>query len=95
MVARYGGEEFIIIIEETNKEEVYILANRIREEIKALTFTSNQKEFNVTISMGFAIFPDSGGNKQKIIDFSDKALYYSKENGRDQVNCICDITYGG
>ncbi len=91
LVARYGGEEFIIIIEETTKDEVYVLANRIREEVKSLRFTSNQTEFNVTISMGFAIFPDSAGNKQKIIDFSDKALYYSKENGRDQVNCICDI----
>ncbi len=92
LVARYGGEEFILIIEETTKEEVYVLANRIREEIKSLEFTSNQTEFNVTISMGFAIFPDFAENKQKIIDFSDKALYYSKENGRDQVNCICDIS---
>lgn len=91
LVARYGGEEFIIIIEETTKEEVYVLANRIREEVKSLKFMSNQTEFNVTISMGFAIFPDSAENKQKIIDFSDKSLYYSKENGRDQVNCICDI----
>jgi len=91
LVARYGGEEFVIVIEETSKAEVYALANRIREEIKALRFSSNQTEFNVTISMGFALFPDSGDNKQKIIDLSDKALYYSKKNGRDQVNCICDI----
>jgi diguanylate cyclase (GGDEF)-like protein len=92
LVARYGGEEFVIVIENTSKEEAYVLANRIREEVKSLVFTSNQVEFNVTISMGFSIFPDSGDNKQKIIDFSDKALYYSKENGRDQVNCICDIS---
>jgi len=91
IVARYGGEEFIIIAEGGDKKEIYKMTNRIRDEIKALSFKSGDTEFKVTISMGFAIFPDITNDKQKLIDFSDKALYHSKRNGRDQVNCICDI----
>ncbi len=91
LVARYGGEEFVIILEETEKDAIYTLTNRIREELKQLEFHSNGKSFRISISMGFSIYPNSSEDKQQLIDLADKALYFSKKNGRDQVNYIGDI----
>ncbi|MBN2695454.1 GGDEF domain-containing protein [bacterium] len=95
LVARYGGEEFVIILEDIDKEGVFTLTNRIREDIKKLEFVSNGVNFRITISMGFSLYPTSGIEKQNLIDLADKALYYSKKHGRDQVNCIENIKEGG
>ena len=91
LVARYGGEEFVIILEESSRENTETLANKIREDIKALEFTSKGTKFNVTISMGFSLFSESSRDKKELISLADQALYYSKDNGRDKVTFINDI----
>lgn len=90
LVARYGGEEFVLVIEDTDREAVYKLTNRIKEDIKKQAFIANNTTFHVSISMGFALYPDCSLDKQKLIDLADKALYYSKEHGRDQVKYFHD-----
>ncbi len=92
LVARYGGEEFVLILEEVTKESVYTLTNRIREEIKKIIFNSKGTEFSISISMGFSIFGESSYDKKELISLADKALYFSKENGRDRVSFINDIS---
>ena len=91
LVARYGGEEFVIILEDSNEENTTILTNRIREDIKAINFTSKGTDFNVTISMGFSLYGKSSTEKKELIEFADQALYYSKDNGRDRVTFIDNI----
>jgi diguanylate cyclase (GGDEF)-like protein len=82
---RYGGEEFAIILEDTDRETAMAVANRVREAIAALEFTSDQGTFQCTISMGVTIWPEDAEEKHELIDLTDEALYYSKEHGRDQV----------
>lgn len=83
--ARYGGEEFVIILEDTELSGAVVIADRLREEIKKLAFTSEKGLFQCTISMGISFWPDDAGTKQDLIDHADQALYYSKHNGRDRV----------
>ncbi|MBS4537214.1 diguanylate cyclase [Clostridium sp. D2Q-11] len=82
IVARYGGEEFIIILPLTNKDEAYIVAEKIRKRI------NNEKLLdepgNITISIGVSQYPIHGQFKDEIIEKADQALYNSKNTGRNK-----------
>ncbi|MBW2704043.1 MAG: diguanylate cyclase [Deltaproteobacteria bacterium] len=83
-VCRYGGEEFTIILPETDREGAVRLAERFREAIKEQTFEGNGERFSITMSLGACTMPDLAQHKQELIDRSDQALYYAKNNGRDR-----------
>lgn len=85
LAARYGGEEFAMILEDTDLEAALMTANRLRTEIKKLVFDSDQGPFSITISMGVGYWPEDADHKQELIELTDQALYYSKQNGRDRV----------
>ncbi len=82
---RYGGEEFAVILEDADRATAMSVANRLREEVAALEFQSEQGPFQCTISMGVTVWPEDEGDKQALIDLTDQALYFSKEHGRNQV----------
>lgn len=77
---RYGGEEFLIILPATQKEETYKVAERIRKDIESLKLKDNVK---VTVSIGITEY-DKQENFQETIEEADKAMYISKENGKNQ-----------
>jgi diguanylate cyclase (GGDEF)-like protein len=85
---RYGGEEFTIVLPETTGEEAEIVANRIRSAIECETFTPELgRTEGVTVSIGVTEYC----LKEEIAAFvhrSDKAMYQSKTNGRNQVTCL-------
>ncbi len=86
IVCRYGGEEMSIILPNTPKEEAYTTAQKICERVASNKIKlSNDKESNVTISLGVATFPHDGSTPSEIIDCADKRLYNAKHNGRNQV----------
>lgn len=79
--ARYGGEEFALILPNTDADGAYILADRLRERVEHAKW----KERPVTASFGVssvAVGMDSG---EDLIAHADKALYLSKERGRNRV----------
>ena len=85
-VCRYGGEEMSIILPQTSKEEAMVNAERICEAVaKTPLKINNNNEVNITISLGVSAFPQDGETAQKLIEYADKALYYAKEHGRNQV----------
>ena len=86
--ARYGGEEFVFISVNTNKDDIYKVADRIKYEILNLKIPHISSNFNkyLTISLGVSTLTISDKNDIfKCIDLADKALYLAKNNGR---NCI-------
>jgi diguanylate cyclase (GGDEF)-like protein len=74
-----------MILEDTDLEAALLTANRLRTEIKKLVFDSDQGPFSITISMGVGYWPEDADHKQELIELTDQALYYSKQNGRDRV----------
>jgi len=85
IVARYGGEEFAVLLEEADVDAAVVIANRIREAVKALAFDGAHGPFSVSISLGAAQF--DGGDLTALIDEADQALYAAKRAGRDRV-CV-------
>lgn len=85
-VCRYGGEEMSIILPQTSKKEAMINAQRICDAVaKTPLKVNNNTEVNITISLGVSTFSQDGDTPQKLIECADKALYYAKEHGRNQV----------
>jgi diguanylate cyclase (GGDEF)-like protein len=85
IAARYGGEEFIVIMPETDSDEAEALAEKIRKIIEGHEFISKQGKLKVTASFGVATYPKHAKEKKPLIEAADKALYVSKEKGR---NCV-------
>lgn len=91
-IARYGGEEFVIFFRKTSNKDIFEKLDRIREEIALLEISNEQGVVTpVTASFGLAEFPKHGHTIEELIEAADKALYYSKQNGRNRVTCYDEI----
>jgi diguanylate cyclase (GGDEF)-like protein len=84
VVARYGGEEFAVVMPETDAAGALVIAERIRERVKALLFESGQGPLKVTLSLGVAAVPDDAATKGDLVERADGCLYHAKRNGRDR-----------
>jgi diguanylate cyclase (GGDEF)-like protein len=85
IAARYGGEEFTIILPETAIYNSVIIAERLRQRIRDIKIRVDNEEISPSVSIGIAEYPNSSNNIKDLINWADKALYMSKNNGK---NCI-------
>ncbi len=86
IAARYGGEEFILVLPGTTLAGGVEVAERLREEVQAITFAPPMGKLTVTISLGVAIFPSlSIDDMESLIRQADEALYRAKQSGRNRV----------
>ncbi len=91
MASRYGGEEFTIMLPNTAEDDAIAVAERIRKAIEEYDFFYENNHLKVTISGGVSIY-DSETNPvtsaRELVEQADKALYSSKENGRNRITYI-------
>ncbi len=88
IVFRYGGEEFAVILSETDAEGAKIVAENLRCEVENLKIPHiGSKVSNiVTVSVGVStIVPNPYLIPDKLVSFSDKALYQAKKDGRNTI----------
>jgi diguanylate cyclase (GGDEF)-like protein/PAS domain S-box-containing protein len=89
LCTRYGGEEFAIILPSINHQEATEQAYRLMKSLsdaKILHAPSSQQTY-LTMSIGIAkLSPrQQYPNVHALINAADKALYFAKENGRNQL----------
>lgn len=85
VAARVGGEEFIIMLPETDSDNAYVFAERLREGIFNSIVQIKHQEINYTISIGIAkLEEDVDTNVKTILHKADKALYKAKKDGRNR-----------
>ena len=86
LFARYGGEEFAIILIETGHDDALIAAERIRQLVEQHTFHFDDRDFQLTISVGIAECPlDGTATPREILRWADENLYAAKRAGRNRV----------
>jgi diguanylate cyclase (GGDEF)-like protein len=87
VAARYGGEEFIVLLQNTDKHQAEIYAEDIRKTIENHPFLYREMQplGFISISGGIAEFPHDGESIKELIENADKALYESKESGRNRI----------
>ena len=85
IVARYGGEEFALILPETTKRLADEMARRVRANVEAQPVRLGEHHHRITVSLGLATFPRDTYSWQGLVESADKALYQSKQGGRNRV----------
>lgn len=83
-VARLGGDEFVVILfdqPELNTDVIPVL-ERIRGSIRQ-PLALGGREYSVTSSIGFAVYPEDGTDAETLLRNADEAMYKAKELGRD------------
>lgn len=86
IVARKGGEEFAILLLDCPLQRALEIAEKIRYTVENTKFPiSNDKEINITISIGAAAFPGTAKNHNELLHEADSALYQAKRSGRNRV----------
>lgn len=85
MVVRFGGEEFSVLMINMTHDEALQKAETLRQEVAEL----KPANVELTISVGLASMQDHpNSNLTQILALADKALYHSKETGRNRVSYI-------
>lgn len=80
IVCRYAGDEFVVILPETEINQAWKAAEKIKENIKNL---SSWKE--ITVSMGLAQYHENMG-RHDLICKADIALWEAKKRGKNRVH---------
>ncbi len=83
-VGRYGGEEFVVIFPNTDASTAKLIMDKLRVNFNKISHFSEAGEFFCSFSCGISSFPDFDTGTA-LNDEADKALYESKEGGRNQV----------
>jgi diguanylate cyclase (GGDEF)-like protein/PAS domain S-box-containing protein len=87
-VCRYGGEEVCVILPETVGEAAKTKAEQIRRKIAELDIPMVDmpgKKLRITMSMGVACLSKGTTNEEQLLRDADRALYWVKNNGKNQV----------
>lgn len=80
-VSRYGGEEFMVILPSTHIEDASVTATRIQAAVETAGI---ELGLPLTVSIGIASYRRGEDNVESLLNRADRALYASKERGRNR-----------
>jgi two-component system, cell cycle response regulator len=83
--ARYGGEEFVLVLLKSNQKVGLEVAERLRSTVQNHIFNYHGAIVPVTISVGVAQRDSQDKQWDDLFSRADKALYQSKQSGRNRV----------
>ncbi len=81
-LARRGGDEFIAILPDTDQRGATNVAQKLVDALR-VPLDAAGSEVLVTASVGIAMFPDNGADRETLLKSADLAMYGAKEMGRD------------
>jgi len=85
IACRYGGEEFLMVFPETELAFALKRVEQIRQLTADTIFLYEGSEIRISISFGVSVYPYHGQTPEEVVNKADKALYVSKNRGR---NCV-------
>ncbi|ALO34943.1 hypothetical protein CMT41_09605 [Colwellia sp. MT41] len=97
IVGRIGGEEFAVCLPNTSSGDAYIACERLRQQVEQLSINithadSKKTEIKITVSVGLVLADDDYLTIDELLKQADSALYFAKENGRNQVIDVASLT---
>jgi diguanylate cyclase (GGDEF)-like protein len=88
LLARYGGEEFAVIMPMCDERGALLVGECLRVAVQDLAIVHAESQFklSISVSVGAATMrPHDGANAKALIALADRALYQSKQQGRNRV----------
>ncbi|EGA70683.1 putative GGDEF protein [Vibrio sinaloensis DSM 21326] len=89
---RYGGEEFTVILPGTCANQALYFTERLRKKIEQSIIACEGYNVNYTISLGICEISAHQTNHLTWLEHADKALYFSKETGRNR-STVFDLAF--
>ena len=94
VLARWGGDEFVVLLPLTQgaafaKQVAEKLMNALRQGLE-----KKQTDAYVTLSIGIAVYPDDGSTAEELLVQADKALFYAKSQGRNNIQTFSELHTG-
>ncbi|HBI6866009.1 TPA: cyclic di-GMP phosphodiesterase [Enterobacter cancerogenus] len=80
-LARLGGDEFIVMASDTSQSSLEAMASRILTRLRQ-PFRIGLIEVYTGCSLGIALAPQHGTDRESVIRNADTAMYTAKESGR-------------
>jgi diguanylate cyclase (GGDEF)-like protein len=88
-LARLGGDEYAIIVTDVEEDVLMALGERICEK-KNECYLIDGISLQVSVSVGFAIYPDHASRPDLLFEYADYALYESKTNNTGHPVLFCE-----
>jgi diguanylate cyclase (GGDEF)-like protein len=89
LATRLGGDEFAILLTETGRVGAIKVAEKLRNELRAIRFKSDLgKAFHVTTSIGVVSYPSEAQTTGDLMAAVDLGLYRAKELGKDSIGTL-------
>ncbi|MEO6065311.1 MAG: GGDEF domain-containing protein [Lysobacterales bacterium] len=88
IIGRLGGEEFGIVLPDCSPDHAFALAEQFRLGVADISKADGGVGFPVSASFGVTSSRWSSYNLRQLIIHADKALYVSKNSGRNRVSCF-------
>ena len=86
IMGRLGGEEFALLLPETDNQEAFEVAQRLRIAVSNTdVIIDDYPALQLTISIGVSSLSQNCNDLDLLLDLADKALYKAKNTGRNKV----------
>jgi diguanylate cyclase (GGDEF)-like protein/PAS domain S-box-containing protein len=87
-LARLGGDEFGLLLEDCSPDRAWLMANELREAVRAFRFQWAGETCSVSMSVGLVVLQDALGDAVEALSAADTACYMAKKRGRDRVHIL-------
>lgn len=84
-LSRWGGDEFVVLCPDLVSLEDARDITRKLSELAREYITIDGTDFPFTFSAGFAVYPDDAGNSEMLLAQADRAMFYAKAQGRNNI----------
>jgi diguanylate cyclase (GGDEF)-like protein len=91
--ARYGGDEFAVIFPGMEREQAFLILEKLRQEFTEKVFpvgASGETTSGLSLTAGISCYPVDGRLKSELLRKADQALYRAKVTGRNKIRLAYD-----
>ncbi|WP_313914480.1 GGDEF domain-containing protein [Tahibacter sp.] len=85
LLARHGGEEFVAVLALDSEAQARVVAEQLRQAVRAHPFRHGDEVLTITVSIGLALRREPDRSLDDLLRRADAALYAAKRGGRDRV----------
>ena len=88
ILVRYAGDEFVAVLIGTTAEQTQEVIMRMQRAVEDYSLIIRGKSVSVGISIGQAVFPDSGRTLEELMVIADANMYRNKDEHREVANLV-------
>ena len=91
VLSRWGGDEFVVLLADSNEEADFRQVARRMCEAARQPIDLEGIATRLTLSIGFAIYPDDAEDAETLTSLADHTMFHAKKMGRNNVQFFHEI----